>query len=37
VKTVEKHVASIFEKLGVKSRSQVAAMIAREGRENAER
>jgi DNA-binding CsgD family transcriptional regulator/tetratricopeptide (TPR) repeat protein len=34
VKTVEKHVASIFEKLGVKSRSQVAAIIAREGREN---
>lgn len=37
VKTVEKHVASIFEKLGVKSRSQVAAIVAREGRENLER
>jgi ATP/maltotriose-dependent transcriptional regulator MalT len=37
VKTVEKHVASIFEKLGVKSRAQVAAIVAREGRENLER
>lgn len=37
VKTVEKHVASIFEKLGVKSRSQVAAIVAREGRENLQR
>jgi DNA-binding CsgD family transcriptional regulator/tetratricopeptide (TPR) repeat protein len=37
VKTVEKHVASIFEKLGVRSRAQVAATVAREGRSNLER
>ena len=37
VKTVEKHVAAIFEKLGVKSRAQVAAIVAREGRENVDR
>jgi DNA-binding CsgD family transcriptional regulator len=37
VKTVEKHVASIFEKLDVKSRAQVAAIVAREGRENLDR
>ncbi len=32
VKTVEKHVASIFEKLGVKSRAQIAAAVARDDR-----
>jgi DNA-binding CsgD family transcriptional regulator len=32
VKTVEKHISSIFEKLGVKSRTQVAAIVAREER-----
>jgi DNA-binding NarL/FixJ family response regulator len=31
IRTVEKHVASIFEKLGVRRRSQVAALIARSG------
>jgi DNA-binding CsgD family transcriptional regulator len=30
-KTVEKHLASIFEKLGIRSRSQLAALLARDG------
>ena len=37
VKTVEKHVASIFEKLGARSRTQVAAIVAREGRASPDR
>ncbi|HEX3467818.1 MAG TPA: AAA family ATPase [Candidatus Elarobacter sp.] len=37
VKTVEKHVASIFEKLGARSRTQVAAIVAREGRASLDR
>ena len=33
VKTVEKHIASIFEKLAVKNRAQIAAVVAREEHE----
>ena len=32
-KTVEKHLASIFVKLGIRSRAQIAAFVAREGHE----
>ncbi|HZX67597.1 MAG TPA: AAA family ATPase, partial [Candidatus Elarobacter sp.] len=32
VKTVEKHISSTFEKLGVKSRTQIAAIVARDDR-----
>jgi DNA-binding NarL/FixJ family response regulator len=32
-KTVEKHVSSVFEKLGLRSRAQVAALLAAAGHE----